>query len=613
MYPTYVLIEIQRLEEETMIKERIQALRKRMLEKNIDMYMIPTSDYHESEYVGEHFAARQFMSGFTGSAGTLIVGKDEAGLWADGRYFIQAENQIKGTGITLYKMGVEGVPSVEEFLTNQMPEGGILGFDGKVVNARLGKRLEDKLKEKSVQIAFDEDLVDELWENRPELSAEPAFLLDVKYSGKSTEDKLAMIRETMKNEKASTFILTSLDDIAWLFNIRGNDIPCNPVVLSYAVITLDEAYLFVNPSVLNEEIRESFKINNVQVKDYDSVYDFVQGIKEEETVLLDSGKVNYKLYKMLKEETKIVDKMNPTTLAKAIKNEVEISNLRKAHVKDGVAVTKFMYWLKNTIGKEKITEISASDYLEECRKAQDGFIELSFHTISAYKENAAMMHYSASETSNATLEPEGLLLVDSGGQYYEGTTDITRTFALGELTDELKKHFTLVTKSMLNLANAKFLHGCTGQNLDILARGPLWNIGIDYRCGTGHGIGYLLNVHEAPNGFRWKIVPERNDSCVLEPGMVTTDEPGVYIEGSHGIRIENELVCQKDEFNEYGQFLSFEMITYAPIDLDAIDVEYLDKNDIKQLNSYHQMVYEKISPYLTKEEAEWLKEYTRAI
>lgn len=596
-----------------MIKKHLDDLRTLMKQHKIDVYLVPTSDFHQSEYVGPYFTARKFMSGFTGSAGNLVVTQNEAGLWTDGRYFIQAETQLAGSGIDLYKMGVKGIASLEEFIVEKLPEGGKLGFDGRVVDAKLGKMLEENIGKKNATISYEEDLVNTVWTDRPSLSKEPAFLLEEKYSGKATAVKLSELREEMKQLNTTTFILTSLDDIAWLFNIRGNDIPCNPVVLSFAIVTLDQAELFVNPEVINDDIKASLNQDGVTLRDYHDIYKAVTSIGRNEVVLMDSARVNYRIARLLPEGVKIVDRMNPTTLAKAKKNEVEIQNLRNSHTKDGIAVTKFMYWLKTNLGKIPMTEISASDYLEGLRKQQDGYIEPSFNTISAYGANAAMMHYSATEESNATLEPGSFLLVDSGGQYYEGTTDITRTFALGEVSAELKKHFTLVAKSMLNLANAKFLSGCTGQNLDILARGPLWELGIDYRCGTGHGVGYLLNVHEAPNGFRWKVVPERNDSCVLEPGMVTTDEPGVYMEGSHGIRTENELVCRLDETNEYGDFLSFETITYAPIDLDAIDVSYLQPRDIEQLNNYHRMVYEKISPFLTKEEQEWLKIYTRAI
>ncbi len=584
-----------------------------MREAGIDIYLIPTSDFHESEYVGGHFKAREFMSGFTGSAGTLVVTQTQAGLWTDGRYFIQAEAQLKNSGIDLYKMGMKDVLSVEDFVIENIPEEGKLGIDGRVINSRLGIKLEERLKEKNASISYNRDIVDEIWEDRPALSCEPAFLLDIQYAGKSRKEKLEDLRKKLEEEKADVFILTCLDDIAWLFNIRGNDIPYNPVVLSYVIITKEKGYFFVNEGVLNTEIKEAFQMDQIEIMPYDAIYDFVKQFSNTEVVLLDKGKVNYAIIRNLNPDIKIIDKVNPTTLAKAVKNEVELENLRKSHLKDAVAVTKFMYWLKTKVGKEEITEITASDYLENLRREQEGFIELSFDTICAYQEHAAMMHYSASKETDVSLKSEGLLLVDSGGQYYEGTTDITRTFVLGSIEEEWKKHFTLVVKSMLNLANAKFLYGCTGLNLDILARGPLWNLGIDYRCGTGHGVGYLLNVHEAPNGFRWKHVPERNDQAILEAGMVTTDEPGVYIEGSHGIRIENELICKKAEENEYGQFMNFEMLTYVPIDLDGIDKQYLNSTDIEQINRYHQMVYEKVSPYLNSEEREWLQTYTREI
>lgn len=584
-----------------------------MRQKQIDVYMIPTEDFHESEYVGDYFKVRKYMSGFTGSAGTLVVTLSEAGLWTDGRYFIQAENQLKGTGIDLYKMGEPNVPTVEEFIKEKTPEHGCLGFDGRVVNALLGIKLKEALEKKDAKIDASSDLVDAIWEDRPAISKEPAYLLDIKWVGKSRKEKLSEIREVMEEKKADSFILTNLDDIAWLLNIRGNDITYNPVVLSYVIVKKEECLLFIQPEALSEIIWKELEQDTVKIYPYHSVYQYIQAIPETETVLLSKKRVNYAILSGLKEGITIVDEINPTTTKKAIKNKVELENLRKSHIKDGVAVTKFMYWLKHQVGKEEITEISAADYLEGLRKEQEGFLELSFDTISAYQANAAMMHYSATPEHNAKLKPEGFLLVDSGGQYYEGTTDITRTFILGPIPDEWKKHYTLVAKSMLNLANVKFLYGCNGLNLDILARGPLWNIGIDYRCGTGHGVGYLLNVHEGPNGFRWKHVPERDDQAVFEEGMVTTDEPGVYVENSHGIRTENELICKKAEKNEYGQFMEFETITYAPIDLDGIDVTYFSETDKMQLNQYHKMVYEKISPYLTKDEADWLKEYTREI
>ncbi|MFV0344603.1 MAG: aminopeptidase P family protein [Anaerocolumna sp.] len=596
-----------------MITKRISHLRALMAENNVHAYIIPTSDFHESEYVGDYFKSRTYMSGFTGSAGSLVVTQTAAGLWTDGRYFIQAARQLSDTGITLFKMGEEGVPTIEEFLSDTLLEGNTLGFDGRVINTKLGLKFKDKLASKNISIFYDKDLVHDIWADRNTLPKEAVFLLEEKYSGKSTKTKLEEVRKEMAKQDATLHIITTLDDIAWLFNIRGNDVTHNPVVLSYAVITNTKAYLFADQDKFSTEIMNSLANDGVELKDYFEIYEFVKTFAADETVLLDTNKVNYAIYHNLNKGIKIIDKPNPTVLFKAVKNSIEIENLRKSHIKDGVAFTKFMYWLKNNIGKMEITELSASDYLENQRKAQEGFIELSFDTICAYNSNAAMMHYSATEDSHAILKPEGLLLVDSGGQYYEGTTDITRTMVLGEISDEIKTHFTAVLRSMLNLASAKFLHGCIGQNLDILARGPIWDMDLDYKCGTGHGVGYLLNVHEAPNGFRWKKVPERDDGCVLEEGMVTTNEPGIYIEGSHGIRTENELVCHKGAKNEYGQFMYFEHITFAPIDLDGINPSLMTAKEKNLLNEYHKEVYDKLSKYLTKEEAEWLKNYTKAI
>lgn len=596
-----------------MTAERIEALRAEMRLRKIDMYIIPTSDFHESEYVGDYFKARKYITGFTGSAGIAVITLEEAGLWTDGRYFIQAEQQLAGSPVELYRMGEEGVPAVKEYVEQNLPQGGCLGFDGRVVNAKAGEDYEKIAEEKQGRVSVTEDLAGIIWKERPELPKNPVFLLEEKYAGESAGDKLKRVREKMKEKNADIHILTSLYDIAWLFNIRGGDIEHVPVVLSFAAITQEENLWFIHPEVLNERLQEYCRENHITCRGYEEIYDYAEKIPAGKTVLLDKNIVNYRIFHSLHPEVNVVQDSNPTEWMKAVKNETELSNIRKAHVKDGVAFTKFMYWLKTNIGRQKITEISASDYLEARRREQDLFVDLSFDTISAYGANAAMMHYTATPESDAELKPEGFLLVDSGGHYLDGSTDITRTMALGTLKEEEKLHFTTVCRSNLNLAAAKFLYGCRGLNLDILSRGPLWNLGLDYKCGTGHGIGYLLNVHEGPNGFRWKIVPERDDSCVLEEGMVTTDEPGVYLEGKYGIRTENELVCKKAEKNEYGQFMEFETITYAPIDLDAILPEEMTASERKLLNDYHQMVYEKISPYLDEEEREWLKTYTRAI
>lgn len=596
-----------------MIQERLKALREEMKKRKIDIYVVPTSDFHESEYVGAHFKARKFITGFTGSAGTAVITPNEAGLWTDGRYFVQAEKQLAGSTVTLYRMGEEGVPGVDEFIGNKLQEGGCLGFDGRVVNGSWGKKLAGIAAKKNGSLHVDEDLIDLIWTDRPALSKKPLFLLEEKYSGQSTKEKIAALREEMKKAGANIHILTSLYDIAWLLNIRGGDIDYVPVVLSYLVLTGEECIWFLQEEVVDEKIAAYLKENQIATRPYDSIYDYVPAIPADACVLMNGNTVNYRIASSLNPSVKVLDAPNPTELMKAVKNPTEVENTRLAHVKDGVAFTKFMYWLKKNIGKIPMTEISASDYLEERRREQENFIELSFDTICAYGPNAAMMHYAATPESDAELKPEGFLLVDSGGHYFEGTTDITRTMALGPISDEMRKHFTAVCRSNLNLANAKFLYGCSGLNLDILARGPLWEMGIDYKCGTGHGVGYVLNVHEGPNGFRWRVVPERHDNGTLEAGMITTDEPGVYLEGKYGIRTENELVCHKAEKNEYGQFMCFENITYAPIDLDAIDPGQMTGRERQLLNDYHAMVYKTLSPYMTEEENEWLKKYTRAV
>lgn len=596
-----------------MIKQRIEKIRDLMKEKNIYAYIVPSSDYHQSEYVGDYFKAREFMSGFTGSAGTLIVSMDEVGLWTDGRYFIQAEQELKHSGIKLFKMGEEGVPTIEEYLLEKLPKNSTLGFDGRVMSVKEGQNLANKLVFKGINIEYKYDLVNDIWQDRCSLPTEKAFLLDIEYSGESFSHKLSRIRQAMKEKKATTHILASLDDIAWLFNIRGRDVKSNPVVLSYAVICTNSVYLFIDKNKIDEDIKHELSKEDVQIKGYDEVYEFIKNIDEDEVVLIDTSKVNYAIYNSIPSNVRKIEERNPSILFKSIKNEIELKNIRNSHIKDGVAFTKFMYWLKNNIGKIDITEISATQKLEDLRREQDKFIEPSFSTIAAYKDHAAMMHYSATEESNYKLEPRDLFLVDSGGQYFDGTTDITRTIALGPIHEKIRRDFTNVVRGMIRLSKAKFLYGCRGYNLDILARGPLWEEGIDYKCGTGHGIGFVLNVHEGPNGFRWKVREGIDDTCILEEGMVTTNEPGVYVENSHGIRIENEIVVRKSEKNEYGQFMDFEVITFAPIDLDAIDESLLLKDERVYLNNYHKQVYDKIAPYLNEEEKQWLKIYTREI
>lgn len=594
-----------------MDSKRITALRAIMKREGIDYYYIPTADFHESEYVVEYFKARKFITGFTGSAGVAVIGQEEAWLWTDGRYFIQAAAQIEGSGFGLMKMGQEGVPTVMQYLGEKLQEGQCIGFDARVVNTNDAKEFAKIAAKKHGSLKIDKDLLDEVWTDRPALVHQPADVLKDEFNGEATASKLARVREQMEKEEAQYHIISTLDDIAWILNVRGNDIPHVPVVLSFLVIGKEDAMWFVEENALSNAVKEMAAECGITIRPYEDVYAYAATIPENSTVLLDKRKVNYRITNALSETVHIVSKANPSQLMKAIKNEIELENTRKAHLLDGIAVTKFMYWLKKNVGKIPMDEVSVSDYLQSLREQMEGYRDISFDTIAGYNANAAMMHYKAEPDTAAKLEPQGMLLVDSGGHYDTGTTDITRTFVLGPISDIQKKHFTMVVKSNLNLANVKFLYGCNGISLDVICREPIWKENLDYQCGTGHGVGYLLNVHEGPNSFRWQYRPGFDNP--FEAGMITTDEPGIYLQDQYGIRTENELICVKGEKNQYGQFMGFENITYVPIDLDGIDKQYLNAEDVKQLNDYHKMVYEKISPYMTPEENEWLKEYTRAI
>ena len=594
-----------------MDSKRITALRAIMKREGIDYYYIPTADFHESEYVVEYFKARKFITGFTGSAGVAVIGQEEAWLWTDGRYFIQAASQIEGSGFGLMKMGQEGVPTVMQYLGEKLQEGQCIGFDARVVNTNDAKEFAKIAAKKHGSLKTDNDLLDEVWTDRPALVHQPADVLKDEFNGEATASKLARVREQMEKEEAQYHIISTLDDIAWILNVRGNDIPHVPVVLSFLVIGKEDAMWFVEENALSDAVKEMAAECGITIRPYEDVYAYAATIPENSTVLLDKRKVNYRITNALSETVHIVSKANPSQLMKSIKNEIELENTRKAHLLDGIAVTKFMYWLKKNVGKIPMDEVSVSDYLQSLREQMEGYRDISFDTIAGYNANAAMMHYKAEPDTAAKLEPQGMLLVDSGGHYDTGTTDITRTFVLGPISDIQKKHFTMVVKSNLNLANVKFLYGCNGISLDVICREPIWKENLDYQCGTGHGVGYLLNVHEGPNSFRWQYRPGFDNP--FEAGMITTDEPGIYLQDQYGIRTENELICVEGEKNQYGQFMGFENITYVPIDLDGIDKQHLNAEDVKQLNDYHKMVYEKISPYMTPEENEWLKEYTREI
>ena len=594
------------------IKQKLNALRILMKEKKIDAYLVATDDFHGSEYVGDYFKCRKYITGFTGSAGTAIITQDMAGLWTDGRYFIQAADQLRDTTIELFKSGEPGVPTVHQFLNDKLEEGMCLGFDGRTVSAREAEELQELLQEKHITFSVNDDLIGEIWEDRPVLSCEPVMELDVRWTGKSRADKIAEIREQMKAKEADTFILTSLDDIAWLLNIRGNDIHCCPVVLSYLVMMENELRLYANAAAFSEEIRSNLEADGVKIYPYDDVYSYVQSISSDKKVLLSRANVNSRLVSNIPSEVTILDEPNLTLLPKAVKNETEMENERIAHIKDGVAVTKFIHWLKKNVTRTNITELSTAEKLYQFRSEQEHFLGESFDPIIAYGTHAAIVHYSATEATDIPLEARGMVLADTGGHYLEGTTDITRTIVLGPVTAKEKKFFTAVLRGNLNLAAAKFKYGCTGLNLDYLARGPLWELGEDYNHGTGHGVGYLLNVHEGPNSFRWKNLPG-NPAPVLEEGMITSDEPGYYLENEFGIRHENLVLCKKAEKTSFGQFMCFEPLTMVPFDLEGINPEEMTERERKLLNDYHQKVYTTISPYLDEEEKEWLKQATREI
>ena len=591
---------------------KLEKLRNLMESSGVDYYVIPTDDFHASEYVGDYFQAREYISGFTGSAGTLLVGKDFAGLWTDGRYFLQAAAQLEGTGIDLMKMGEPEVPTLVEYLKEHLAADMTLGFDGRCVSASFVKELKEALGDMEIQIAYERDLVGELWEERPALSRKPAWFLEEESCGASRKEKIAGVREEMKKKGAEALLLTSLDDIAWLFNMRGDDIAYNPVVLSFCLITEKEVRLFVQKGSLNAEQEIQFVMDGILLDGYLNIYDHIKTLQVK-SIWLNDQKTSYALMENLPADIEIIKGMTPVAYTKCIKNEKEQENMRIAHLKDGVAMTKFMYWLKNNAGKIAMDEISVAEYAKACRKAQKGFVEESFETICGYGSNGAIIHYSATEETNAQIKPQGLLLVDSGAQFLEGTTDITRTFAMGPVTEEEKRNFTTVLRSNLRLGSVVFKEGCTGENLDMVARQPLWEEGLDYNHGTGHGIGFVLNVHETPARINWKGRSGYGENEQLKPGMIVSNEPGFYKEGAHGIRLENLILCQEAEVTEYGRFLKFETLTVVPFDLDAVDVTLLDEKEKQLLNDYHSRVYQELSPYMTEEELVWLKNATRAV
>ncbi len=631
----------------TIIRERLEKLRQKMERLGIDYYLIPTADYHNSEYVAPYFQTRHYFSGFSGSNGTLAVGREEAGLWTDGRYFIQAGKELEGTGVDLYREMEEGVPTVSEWLADRMPENGRLGFEGGCLNVRQVRNLRNKLACKNVRFVSQYDPAEGIWNDRPALPSHPAFVLGEEYSGESAGSKLARLREIMRQKGAGVYVESKLDNLMWLFNLRGADVECTPVALSFGLVTMDRQVLFIQESEVTEEVRVYADSIGLELQPYENVSTFLENpavyqeaaadsaaaageasaerAQEDCRVLFDPGSLSIRLWNALERGREAagirtrphydVEKRSPVEDFKAAKNETELKNIRAAYRDDSAAVCRFLYWLHKHVENgtvDTLTEYTAAQKMDSLRTEISDYVELSFGTISAYGPNAAMMHYSAKKDDCAQLRPEGMLLVDCGGQYLRGTTDVTRTMALGPVTEEMRRHYTLTAVGNLQLLDAVFLYGCTGRNVDILARQPLWSTFVDYKCGTGHGIGYLLGVHEGPQNIRWRF-SEGMAEAVLETGMIVSDEPGVYIEGQYGIRIETILEVVEAAKNGDGRFLRFSPLTLVPLDPALIDPDYLTPQTRAVLNRYHARVFDEIAPLLNEEERSWLRLQTAPI
>ena len=603
-------------------RDRIEALREVMKKEGIDAFMIPTADFHNSEYAADYFHVREFFSGFTGSAGTLLVCGAEALLWTDGRYFIQAAAELKESRITLMKSGEPGVPSLMEYLEQNMQDGSVLAFDGRCVPYKEGKTLAKLMKRKKGKLRTDLDPADGIWSGRPSLPCHPVMILEDDYSGEDIDAKLSRLRNAMCENGASAYLDSKLDNIMWLLNLRGKDVTCNPVALTHVLVDNRNVYLFIQDEEVTGELRAYCELHRISILPYDDLEEFLSVYDHRGDLLCDPDCISYRVYLAAKKGLKKADDCDlekaesPITGFKAVKNAVELSNIRSCYMRDSVQLCRFIKWVVERVratDEAPITESEAAAYLDHLRTEISDYMDLSFGTISAYGPNAAMMHYEAVPgVSDAVLKPEGMLLVDSGGQYLTGTTDVTRTIALGPVTDEMKKHYTLTAVSNLQLMGAVFMHGCTGINLDILAREPMWKEGLDYKCGTGHGIGYYLGVHESPPSIRWKVFPGRKDTP-FEPGMIVSDEPGVYLEGKYGIRIETILEVVEHEENESGRFLAFEPLTLVPFDRNLIDPNWLTPYTRKLLNEYHERVCAQLMPFMTAQEQEWLLSQTAPI
>ena len=589
------------------IKERIHALRMTFRPNNIKAFIIPSTDPHLSEYVAPYWMSREWISGFTGSAGTAVILMDKAGLWTDSRYFLQAEKELEGSGITLYKEMLPETPSITKFLCQNLEPGESVSIDGKMFSVQQVEQMKEDLAPYQLQVNLFGDPLKNIWKDRPSMPDAPAFIYDVKYAGKSCGEKVAAIRTELKKKGIFALFLSSLDEIAWTLNLRGSDVHCNPVIVSYLLVTQDEVVYFISPEKITQEVNEYLQEQQVSLRKYDEAESFLNSFAGE-NILIDPKKTNYAIYSAINPACKVVRGESPVTLLKAIRNEQEIAGIHHAMQRDGVALVKFLKWLEASVLSGKETELSVDRKLHEFRAAQPLYMGESFDTIAGYKEHGAIVHYSATEESDVTLQSKGFLLLDSGAQYLDGTTDITRTIALGELTEEEKTDYTLILKGHIALAMAKFPAGTRGAQLDVLARMPIWSHGMNFLHGTGHGVGHFLSVHEGPQSIRMNENP-----IVLQPGMVTSNEPGVYKAGSHGIRTENLTLVCKDKEGMFGEYFKFETITLCPICKKGIIKEMLTAEEVKWFNDYHQTVYKKLSPSLNEEEKKWLLEATKAI
>ena len=589
------------------IKERIHALRMTFRPNNIKAFIIPSTDPHLSEYVAPYWMSREWISGFTGSAGTAVILMDKAGLWTDSRYFLQAEKELEGSGITLYKEMLPETPSITKFLCQNLKPGESVSIDGKMFSVQQVEQMKEDLAPYQLQVNLFGDPLKNIWKDRPSMPDAPAFIYDVKYAGKSCGEKVAAIRTELKKKGIFALFLSSLDEIAWTLNLRGSDVHCNPVIVSYLLVTQDEVVYFISPEKITQQVNEYLQEQQVSLRKYDEAESFLNSFAGE-NILIDPKKTNYAIYSAINPACKVVRGESPVTLLKAIRNEQEIAGIHHAMQRDGVALVKFLKWLEASVLSGKETELSVDRKLHEFRAAQPLYMGESFDTIAGYKEHGAIVHYSATEESDVTLQSKGFLLLDSGAQYLDGTTDITRTIALGELTEEEKTDYTLILKGHIALAMAKFPAGTRGAQLDVLARMPIWSHGMNFLHGTGHGVGHFLSVHEGPQSIRMNENP-----IVLQPGMVTSNEPGVYKAGSHGIRTENLTLVCKDKEGMFGEYFKFETITLCPICKKGIIKEMLTAEEVKWFNDYHQTVYKKLSPSLNEEEKKWLLEATKAI